>query len=310
MGMHDDQLHIDEDVARRLIVGQFPQWRDEHVRHIVTGGTVNAIFRIGSDVAARFPLRSADPAAVTGQLTREADAMRELATCCPLPSPMPVAVGAPGDEYPMPWSVQTWLPGAVATLDGLAHSNRFAHDLITLIQSLRAADTKGRTFTGTGRGGNLRDSDAWLEVCFRESEDLLPVDRLRDLWAAFRMLPAAELITMTHGDLIPGNVLVDGERLVGVLDGGGFAAADSALDLVAAWHMLDDQRRELLRIELASSELEWWRGAAWAFQQAMGLVWYYRKTNPVMSGLGRTTLERISNDPRFLASAPVGPRIL
>lgn len=238
MGMHDDQLHIDEDIARRLIVDQFPQWRDEHVRHIVTDGTVNAIFRIGTDFAARFPLRSADPSTVADQLTREAGA------------------------------------------------------------------------TGSGRGGNLRDSDAWMKVCFRESEGLLPVDRLRDLWAAFRKLPAADSTIMTHGDLIPSNMLVDGERLIGVLDGGGFAAADPALDLVAAWHMLDHQRREILRIELATGELQWWRGAAWAFQQAMGLVWYYRKTNPVMSDLGRTTLERISNDPRFLASAPVGPRIL
>ena len=103
---------------------------------------------------------------------------------------------------------------------------------------------------------------------------------------------------MTHGDLIPGNLLVDGERLVGVLDSGGFAPADPALDLVAAWHMLDRQRRELLRVQLGSDELEWRRGAAWAFQQAMGLVWYYRKTNPAMSTLGRTTLARICATPR------------
>lgn len=132
-----------------------------------------------------------------------------------------------------------------------------------------------------------------MEVCFRQSHGLLPVDRLRERWASFRMLPAADSTAMTHGDLIPGNVLIDGERLVGVLDGGAFAPADPALDLVAAWHMLDHQPREVLRIELASDEHEWRRGAAWAFQQAMGLVWYYRDTNPGVSALGRTTLSRI-----------------
>lgn len=293
MPMHDDEVDIDEDLARRLIVDQFPQWRNERVRQIKTHGTVNAIFRIGEDVTARFPLRFADPNAISSELAREADSMRELAACLPFPTPAPIAVGNPGFGYPLPWSVQTWLPGTVATPEGTAHSDQFAHDLALLIGSLRAAETRGRKFAGSGRGGDLKDSDEWMEICLRESEGLLPVDRLGALWAKFRTLPAAGTEVMTHGDLIPGNLLVEGSRLVGVLDGGGFAPADPSLDLVAAWHMLDDERRALLRNELGCEDLEWWRGAAWAFQQAMGLVWYYRDTNPVMSALGRSTLGRI-----------------
>ncbi|TIT77710.1 MAG: aminoglycoside phosphotransferase, partial [Mesorhizobium sp.] len=71
---------------------------------------------------------------------------------------------------------------------------------------------------------------------------------------------------------------------------------DPALDLVAAWHLFDSSRREAVRSHLGSSQVEWQRGAAWAFQQAMGLVWYYRSTNPAMSALGRSTLSRIIDD--------------
>lgn len=110
---------------------------------------------------------------------------------------------------------------------------------------------------------------------------------------------------MSHGDLTPANLLVDGERLVGVLDGGGFAPADPALDLVAAWHMLDLGTRNVLRRELGVSPVEWRRGAAWAFQQSMGLVWYYRESNPGMSALGRSTLERILSDPEVNTSGIV-----
>ncbi|MCB5293400.1 phosphotransferase [Arthrobacter sp. SO3] len=202
-------------------------------------------------------------------------------------------------DYPLPWSVQTWVPGITATPNGLSHSEPFARDLVALICSFRAADTRGRPFASTGRGGDLKESDEWMEVCFHESTDLLPVDRLRTLWEAFRSLPAARSVVMNHSDLIPGNLLVEGDRLIGVLDGGGFAPADPSLDLVAAWHMLDDGRRALIRNDLACDELEWWRGAAWAFQQAMGLVWYYRETNPGMSALGQSTLARISNDQVF-----------
>lgn len=304
--MHDDQLHIDEALAARLVAEQFPRWGHERVSHVMTDGTVNAIFRIGADLTARFPLRSADPADTGDELSREAAAMRELAMYCSLPTPEPVALGTPGHGYPLPWSVQTWLPGAVATPAGLAHSEVFTRDLATLIHSLRAADAGGRPFTGSGRGGDLKDSDEWMEVCFLQSGSLLPVDRLRALWSEFRSLPPAGPAVMTHGDLIPGNLLVEGVRLVGVLDGGGFAPADPSLDLVPAWHMLDDERRALLRRELACSDLEWWRGAAWAFQQAMGLVWYYRGTNPGMSSLGRSTLARILTDREFSAPGPTG----
>jgi aminoglycoside phosphotransferase (APT) family kinase protein len=42
---------------------------------------------------------------------------------------------------------------------------------------------------------------------------------------------------MNHGDLVPGDVLVDRGRLVGIIDVGGFGPADPALDLVAGWHL-------------------------------------------------------------------------
>lgn len=98
---------------------------------------------------------------------------------------------------------------------------------------------------------------------------------------------------MNHGDLIPGNVLVGGGRLVGVIDVGGLGPADPALDLVAAWHLLDSGPRQVFRHEVGSAELEWSRGMAWAFEQAMGLAWYYLDSNPVMSAMGRRTLDRI-----------------
>jgi len=86
-----------------------------------------------------------------------------------------------------------------------------------------------------------------------------------------------------------------------VLDGGGFAPADPALDLVAAWHLLDADARAVLRRGLAVTDVEWGRGAAWAFQQAMGLVWYYRDSNPAMSELGRCTLRRLLGDAEIRA---------
>jgi aminoglycoside phosphotransferase (APT) family kinase protein len=292
--MHEDQLAVDVGTVRRLVGEQFPQWRALPVHRILTAGTVNAIFRIGEDLAARFPLRSQEERHVREWLEAEAAAMREFAEVSSVPAPRPVAIGEPGGDYPLPWSVQTWLPGADATVEDPSASTWFAQDLATLIARLRNAGTRGRRFCGQGRGGHLPDHDEWMEICFRESAGLLDVTRLRAMWAAMRTLPEVDADVMCHGDLIAPNVLVRGSRLAGVLDSGGFAAADPALDLVSAWHLLDDGPRAVLREALRCSDGQWQRGMAWAFQQAMGLVWYYAQSNPTMSRCGRRTLQRLT----------------
>ncbi len=298
--MHPDQLTVTEDAVRELVSVQFPQWRGLPVSRVASQGTVNALFRIGHGLVARFPLQPGDVAATRRWLETEASAARELAGRTAFRTPEHVALGKPGQGYPLPWSVQTWLPGTTATDDDPGQSTGFAHDLADFIASVRAIDTRGRAFSGHGRGGDLPNHDEWMRTCFERSEDLLDVQVLRHMWSELRELPRRRGDLMTHGDLIPGNVLVRGGRLTGVIDVGGLKPADPALDLVSAWHLLEDAPRQVLRADLRCDDLEWERGKAWAFEQAMGLVWYYLQSNPAMSRLGRRTLERLTAD-RMLA---------
>lgn len=129
--------------------------------------------------------------------------MQEFGEASSVPAPRPVAIGEPGHGYPLPWSVQTWLSGADATVEDPSASIAFAEDLATLIARLRHAATRGRSFRGEGRGGHLPDHDEWMETCFRESTGLLDVPRLRAMWAELRTLPEVDADVMCHGDLIP-----------------------------------------------------------------------------------------------------------
>jgi len=291
--MHANQLRVPLETVRELVDAQFPRWRLLPIRRIELLGTVNAIFRIGDGLAARFPLQASDVVSARRRLEAEAEAARELLGRTRFPTPEPVAIGEPGAGYPLPWSVQTWLPGVVARDEDPGESVAFAHDLAEFIRGVRAIDTRGRSHRGHGRGGDLRSQDAWMETCFGHSEQLMDVVRLRRLWARLRELPRRAADMMSHGDLIPGNVLVSGGRLAGILDVGSLGPADPALDLVAAWHLLEAGPRRALRDELGCDDLEWERGKAWAFEQAMGALWYYVDSNPPMSRMGRRTLERI-----------------
>ncbi len=280
-------MTLTTETARALIAAQFPQWAGLPVARVGAHGTVNAVFRLGDRLTARFPLIEQD-------LPAEAAAARELSGATRFATPEPVAMGEPGPGFPRPWAVQTWLTGSVTSESSHAGEDAFASDLAEFIHGVRALDTRGRAFRGEGRGGDLPAHDEWMETCLRESEGLLDVPPLRRLWAELRELPRDSPDVMTHSDLIPGNLLADGGRLAGVLDVGGLGPADPALDLVCAWHLLDHRSRGVLRAALGCDDLEWERGRAWAFEQAMGLVWHYAESNPTMARLGRSTLHRIT----------------
>ena len=294
--MHDGQLRVTTDMVGDLVVHQFPEWASLPIRRVRPGGTVNAIFRIGDELAARLPLQRRDVETARTWLESEATAARRLGAATSVPVPEPVAIGEPDSAYPLPWSIQTWLPGVTASEDDPGHSEAFAVDLARFIRDVRAIDTEGRTFDGNNRGGDLRFSEEWMAHCFEQSEGLVGVARLRSIWARLRELPRQAPDVMTHGDLIPGNVLTRSGRLAGILDVGGLAPADPALDLVSAWHLLDRVPRQVLRAELECGDLEWERGKAWAMQQAMGATWYYLESNPVMHTMGARTLGRILAD--------------
>ncbi len=291
--MHANQLPVDVAVVRALVDEQFPQWGALRITAVKGAGTVSRIFRVGEGLSARFPLVVDAEADMRKRLEAEAEAGRELLGKTRFATPEPIAIGEPGAGYPGPWSVQTWLAGTVATEHDPCGSVDFARDLGEFVRDVRALPTRGRRFSGHGRGGDLRSHDTWMETCFQQSTGLLDVRHLRVLWQKFRELPPAGADLMTHGDLIPGNLLVADGRLTGVLDVGGLGASDPAVDLVGAWHCLDEDPRRAFREDLGCSDVEWARGAAWAFQQAMGLVWYYVESNPGMSQLGRRTLDRI-----------------
>jgi aminoglycoside phosphotransferase (APT) family kinase protein len=297
--MHPDELSVTVENVENLVYEQFPEWTGLPIKKVRSHGTVNALFKIGDRLVARLPLVAQDVDELQRQVESEARAARELLGRTRFPTPVPVGIGAPGGGYPLPWSVQTWLSGSTADDADAGESIDFAHDLAEFIRGVRAIPMRGRKHHGSGRGGDLRSHDEWVETCLQNSEQLLDVPHLRRIWNDLRQLPRTRPDVMNHGDLIPGNVLVSGGRLAGVIDLGSLGPADPALDLVSAWHLLDVAARQVLRDDLQCNDLEWERGQAWAFVQALGVVWYYVDSNPTFSAMGRRTLDRIMAATRY-----------
>jgi aminoglycoside phosphotransferase (APT) family kinase protein len=277
--MHADEVATDAALVGRLLATQFPQWRDRRIEPVESYGTDHDIYRLGDDLVARLPRI----AWATKQAAKEAAWLPLLAPQLPLAVPAPVAMGRPGEGYPFDWSVCTWLPGenANATISDL---DRAAVDLAAFVIALRRIDTTGahpRPLRGRGSPlalndeqvrrsvaelGNRVDSDAALRS-WQESLDA-PVWDGPELWV--------------HGDLLPGNLLVVGGRLSGVIDFGGLNVGDPACDLQPAWNMFAGASRTRFRTELDVDDASWLRGRGWALCQAVCALPYYWDTNPGM----------------------------
>lgn len=103
--MHADEAETDAALVRRLLATQFPAWAGLPIEPFESGGTNNAIYRLGADLAVRLPIQPH----VTQQLEKEQRWLPVLAPLLPLAIPEPLAQGEPAEGYPLIWSVYSTL---------------------------------------------------------------------------------------------------------------------------------------------------------------------------------------------------------
>lgn len=99
--LHDDEIAISGGLARTLIQAQFPHWGHLPLRRIRSSGTVNAIFRLGDDLAVRLP-RTPGYTNTSEAIAAHHAWLSWARPALPLLIPEPVAAGDPTADYPWP----------------------------------------------------------------------------------------------------------------------------------------------------------------------------------------------------------------
>jgi aminoglycoside phosphotransferase (APT) family kinase protein len=262
---------IDADLVRRLVATQLPQWAHLPVRPVEVSGWDNCTFRLGDDLSVRLP----SAAAYVDQVAKEQRWLPVMAPQLSVPIPRPVALGAPGDGYPWPWSVYGWIDGDLATPDRLVDVVGFARDVAGFLVELHGVDTADGPPPGSHnfhRGGSL----AVYDEDVRRSLGVLGhrVDT-RAAIAVWDGALASEWLgrpVWVHGDVAQNNLLVRHGRLSAVLDFGSSAVGDPACDLVIAWTTFDGDGRAAFREAVAADVGTWARARGWALWKAL-LVW-------------------------------------
>lgn len=283
---------LDASTAVRLISEQFPELSGRDIRQLTAKGMDNFIFRIGDDLCARFP--KAPWAAQTA--VREAAALPLFANA-PLPVPSVYGLGQPAEGYPHAWSVLSWLPGEVledsALLDPEGKALRLA-EFFRFVRRLPADPAFRFSAVNNGRGAPLASRSERFHVALGRLPGL-DGRFARHLWErALRAGPAGDPVWL-HGDVHPGNVLVQNGRLAGVIDWGLCGVGDGACDLLTAWAMFDRGPRQAFREALGASDYEWLRGAGWALSMAV-IYLPYAYENGLRSDMSERMIERLMEE--------------
>jgi aminoglycoside phosphotransferase (APT) family kinase protein len=295
--MHEDEVDIDAPLVRRLVAAQFPQWADLPVEPVRSAGTVNAIYRLGDDLAVRLPRVPWGVADVD----RERQWLPRLAPHLPLDVPAPVGSGTPNEDYPFPWSVYRWLPGVTATVERLADPRRAAVDLGNFVVAMRRIDPTGAP--RSGRSGPLADRDRDLRAIVDSLRDTIDPDAAIAVWEAALAAPAwPGPPVWVHGDLLPGNLLTRSGRLSAVIDFGGAGLGDPACDVMAAWTFLSAETRAAFRAVVRADDATWARARGWALSLGLFALPYYQVSNPAFAATAHRIVTGVLTDSHLTGS--------
>jgi aminoglycoside phosphotransferase (APT) family kinase protein len=292
VGPVPERYDIDVPLVRRLIAAQFPQWADLPIRPVAPAGWDNRTFHLGAHLVVRMP--SAPPYALA--VDKEHRWLPALAPHLPLPIPVPLTRGEPGEGYPHHWSVYRWIDGQPASRHLVDDPMRFAVALAGFLVALRRIDPTGGPPPGLHnwfRGGPLRTYEAGTRRALEALDGRVPTDLATEIWRSALDSAWDGPPVWFHGDVAAGNLLIRDGALAAVIDFGTCGVGDPACDVVIAWTLLSGASRDAFRDGLGVDPATWARGRGWALWKALVTYAGARDTDPAQAAEAERVLAQI-----------------
>jgi aminoglycoside phosphotransferase (APT) family kinase protein len=263
---------VTADLVRALLNDQQPDLATLALRATAQGWD-NYMFRLGDDLAVRLPRRLSTAPLVEN----EQRWLPELAPTLPLPIPAPVRIGRPSDAFPWSWSVVPWLPGRNAVETQANDWHAAAYQIGGFLRALHRpapADAPTNAF----RSIPLADRGPRLSEHLDVVGDRVDRARVLDVWN--RVLSTGPFDgprTWLHGDLHPGNIVLNDGVISGVVDFSDLTAGDPATDLALVWWWFPADERQRARRAINGDpvrydEATWARARGWALVIAIAVM--------------------------------------
>lgn len=285
---------IDASLVSRLISGQFPQWGNLAVTRVERDGWDNCTFRLGDSLTVRLP----SDEGYTLQVEKEHRWLPILARHLPLPIPVPLARGAPGEGYPFDWSIYRWLDGENASIERIDDLSEFATTLGDFLSALKQIDPTDGPPPGPHnflRGGPLETYEAEARRAIDALKGQIASDTATAVLDSAMGADWQGPPVWFHGDVAAGNLLVRDGRLAAVIDFGCSGVGDPACDVTIAWTLLSGESREAFRTALSVDPATWARGRGWALWKAL-ITLEHVDSDPVEARTARRVIDDVLAD--------------
>jgi len=283
--LHDEQIDLPDALVRQLVDDQFPQWADLPLRRLPSDGTIHRVDRLGDDMVVRLPFIGW----AVEDVALDADRLPRLAAALPVDVPELLGRGKPARGMPWHWGVYRWLDGRhpVPGDDDAILALALADAVLALRSMAPEGPASPAAFNAARDDERTRD-----KVLALESPAAL------EAWEAAVSLgdEPATASGWVHGDLMPGNLLLQGDRLTGILDWGASGVGDPALDLLGAWTCLGAAGRAVYLDALGASEEQVVLTRALAVRKVAWGLEYYRETLPGFTRAMEWTLSQVELD--------------
>lgn len=284
------------DLVRALLRDQHPDLAELELRE-VEGGWDNQQWRLGEELAVRLPRTGRAPAL----LGIERRWLPVLAKWLPLPTPVPVRIGAPSELFEHTWTIARWVEGDPADQAPItrAESAEILARFLGALHRPAPADAPVNPTRGVPLAGWKQGLD---DRSFQVIADELSADAAREVWHQAVEAPAWHGAPLwLHADLHPANVVVRDGRLAGVIDFGELCAGDPATDLSAAWILLPaGAAQRFFDAYQRADRATIVRARGWAVLRAIGLIGIGQAGRlglpggkPTWEPAGYATLERV-----------------
>jgi aminoglycoside phosphotransferase (APT) family kinase protein len=209
-----------------------------------------------------------------------------LAPLLPVAIPVPLANGAPAQGYPCEWAIYPWLEGKNLTDEAITDVDALTQDIVQFVAALQRVDLPGGP--PARRGAPLTVQDEEARPALDELRGMIDTDAATAAWDEALKTPGwSGPPVWIHGDLLPGNLLLQGGRLSGVIDWAGLGVGDPACDMIVAWGLLPPAARDTFRDALGVDDATWARGRGWALSIGLIALPYYKETNPGLAATAR-----------------------
>src|SRR3990167_181520 len=268
--MKQNKFDVSVSLIKNLIFEQFSQWKNLPIKEVEVQGWDNRTFRLGSEMLIRMP--SAECYAV--KVEKEQKWLPILAKHLSIKIPEPIAMGKPSKDYPWNWSIYKWIEGKSANTLNVNEKDleNIAKQVDQFLNELHKIDTAGAPSPGKHnfyRGGDLSVYDKETRSAIEKLKTFISAENVLKVWEKALGSAWNKNPIWIHGDLSAGNILIQNNRLVGIIDFGGTAVGDPACDLVIAWTFLKNKSRKIFKANVNLDNDTWTRARGWALWKAV-----------------------------------------